>query len=437
MPGDGICWLKAVPVTEGLFFDEATIVVRGGDGGNGCVSFRREKFVPLGGPNGGNGGAGGDVYLRANRGLNTLVAFTKRRHFRAEDGGPGQGKGMQGRSGAPLYIDVPTGTVVRDAATGEILGDLVRHGQTLLVARGGRGGRGNAVFATPTRQAPRFAERGEPGQERTLRLELKLIADVGVVGKPNAGKSTLLSRVSAARPKIADYPFTTLTPNLGVVEIDERTLVMADIPGLIEGAHEGAGLGLQFLRHVERTRLLVHLLDGASPDPVADFHAINRELALYSEKLAAKPQVVALNKMDLPEVQERYPAIRQALLPQAGEVYAISAVTGQGVRELLRVLAERLASLPREEPETEELFVFRPHQREDTTITITQEAPGVFRVSGQEIERLARMTDWSNEEAIERFERILQARGATAKLQEAGVELGDTVIIGEIELEWR
>jgi GTP-binding protein len=420
----------------GLFFDQATITVRAGDGGNGCVSFRREKFIPLGGPDGGDGGRGGNVYLRANKGLNTLIAFSRRRHFRAEDGGPGLSKGMRGRDGEDLYIEVPLGTVVRDKAAQEVLGDLTIHGQVLLVARGGRGGRGNEAFKSPTRQAPRFAEKGEPGQERTLVLELRLIADVGLVGKPNAGKSTLLASVSAARPKIADYPFTTLSPNLGVVEVDGQSFVMADIPGLIEGAHQGAGLGLTFLRHVERTRLLVHLLDGASADPLADYRAINRELALYSEKLASKPQIVVLNKMDLPEVPARYEALRQALQGEVEQLLAISALTRQGVPELLRAISARLAQLPREEPRPS-VFVFRPHEKESTLFTVTRERPGVYRLEGEEIERLARMTDWTNIESIERFERILQARGISAKLVEAGVELGDTVIIGDLELEWR
>jgi len=419
-----------------VFFDEATITVRAGKGGNGCVSFRHEKFVPLGGPDGGSGGSGGSVYLRANKGLNTLVTFTKRRHFGAEDGGPGLGKGMQGRNGEDVYVEVPLGTVVRDQASQEVLGDLTIHDQVLLVARGGRGGRGNQVFKSPTRQAPGFAEKGEPGQERTLALELRLIADVGLVGKPNAGKSTLLASVSAARPKIADYPFTTLSPNLGVVEVGEHSFVMADIPGLIEGAHEGAGLGLAFLRHVERTRLLVHLLDGASADPLADYRAINRELALYSQELAAKPQIVVLNKMDLPEASEHYASLQQALEGEVEQLAAISALTKEGVRELLWIIVARLAEMPKEEPQPA-LYVFRPHEKESVLFTVTREGPGVYRVSGEEIERLARMTDWSNIEGMERFERILQARGISARLVEAGVELGDTVIIGDFELEWR
>jgi GTP-binding protein len=418
-----------------LFFDEATMVARAGHGGNGCVSFRREKFVPFGGPDGGHGGAGGNVYLRVNPQLNTLIAFSRRRHFIAEKGQHGQGRRMHGRNGENLYVDVPPGTTVRDRASGEIIGDLTQPGLELLVARGGRGGRGNEAFKTSTRQAPRFAEKGEPGEERIIDLELRLIAAVGLLGKPNAGKSTLLSRVSAARPKIADYPFTTLTPNLGTVEVDQRTFVMADIPGLIEGAHEGAGLGLQFLRHVERTRLLVHLLDGASPDPAADHAAINRELALYSNRLAAKPQLVVLNKLDLPEARQRWSSLAHDLGVE--EVLGISAVTGEGLDGVLRRVMDLLAELPDEEPE-QELFVFRPLERQESTaFTIEQDGPGVFRVRGEEIERLAQMTDWSNDESMERFERIMISRGISAQLDEAGVKLGDTVYVGEIDLEWR
>lgn len=418
-----------------MLFDQVTIVVRGGSGGNGCVSFRREKYVPFGGPNGGNGGRGGNVYLRVNTQLNTLVPFTRRRHFVASDGGHGMGKGMRGTAGDDLYVDVPPGTVVRNHETQEVLGDLHKVGQTLLVAPGGRGGRGNETFKTPTHQAPRFAEKGEPGAELTLGLELKLIADVGLLGKPNAGKSTLLASVSAARPKIADYPFTTLSPNLGVVETDDITFVMADIPGLIEGAHAGAGLGLQFLRHVERTRLLVHLLDGTSLDPIEDYLAINRELALHSEKLAAKPQIVVLNKIDVTEVRELLPDLREALPPEAGEVLAISAATHDGVRHLLRAIVRRLAELPVEEPDPE-MYVFRMPEREDDTYTITKIAHDTYRVEGQEIERLAVMTDWNSDESLERFERILGSRGISAALEEAGVELGDTVFIGDFELVW-
>ncbi len=436
-----------------VFFDEAKIHVKAGDGGNGIVAFRREKFVPFGGPCGGNGGRGGHIFLVADAGLNTLIAFKRRQHFRAERGMHGGGKNKQGRNGQDLRIPVPVGTVVRDAETGELLADLVADGQEVIVAHAGKGGRGNAVFATPTNQAPRFAEKGEPGEERWLRLELKLIADVGIVGLPNAGKSTLLSVVSAARPKIADYPFTTLTPNLGVVEIDNHTFVLADIPGLIEGAHAGAGLGHQFLRHIERTRLIIHLLDGASANPLVDFEVVNRELELYSPRLAAKPQIVVLNKLDLPEAQAAWPRVQAAMNRQGLPVLAISAVTGQGVPELLRRIVNLLAELPELEPfavpslrsglrlragvDEEPIPVLR--QADDANIfEIERAGPQFFRVHSPRLERLARITDWDNDEAVARFQRVSQAMGVDEALAKAGASLGDTVAIGEVvELEWQ
>ncbi len=418
-----------------MFFDEARIYVKGGDGGNGCVSFRREKGVPRGGPDGGNGGRGGDVYLVATPHLNTLVKFKKRRHFRAERGGHGKGKNQTGKRGKDLFIEVPLGTVVRDAETGELIGDLVEEGQMVLVARGGRGGRGNAAFAAPTYQAPRLAERGEPGEERWLDLELKLIADVGIIGVPNAGKSTLLAAVSAARPKIADYPFTTLEPNLGVVSLDEMTsFVMADIPGLIEGAHRGKGLGHEFLRHIERTRLLIHLLDGAAADPLADYRAVNRELALFSRRLAAKPQLVVLNKIDLPQAQRVWPSIKEAMVERKREAMVISALTGEGVKEMLWRVAEMLKGLPLEEAISPEVKVFHPLKEE--TFTISRE-DGAWRVQGRKIERVAAMTNWNLEEAVQRFQRIMEAMGVIEALKRAGVQAGDTVYIGDVELEWR
>jgi len=330
-----------------VFFDEAKINVKAGDGGDGCVSFRREKYVPLGGPNGGDGGKGGNVYLAANPHLNTLIGFKRRVHFKAKRGGHGKGKGQKGRQGDDVLVEVPPGTVVRDAGTGEFVADLMEEGQRALVAQGGQGGRGNAAFATSTNQAPRIAERGAPGQERWLYLELKLIADVGIVGVPNAGKSTLLSAVSAARPKIAAYPFTTLEPNLGVVALGDYTsFVMADIPGLIEGAHAGAGLGHEFLRHIERTRMIIHLLDGASADPLGDYESINEELALFDSELARKPQLVVLNKMDLPQAQELWSSVGQAMKAQGQGAMSISAVTGEGIKEMLRTVAEMLARSP-------------------------------------------------------------------------------------------
>lgn len=420
---------------EGYFFDEATIHVRAGNGGDGCVNFRREKYVPLGGPDGGNGGAGGNVYVVANRRLNTLIQFQRQQHFRAESGGRGQRKNMQGKRGADVFIYVPLGTVVRDAQTGELLADFVRDGQQVLVAQGGRGGRGNAAFASPTNQAPRLAEKGEPGQTRSLRLELKLIADVGIIGMPNAGKSTLLAAVSAARPKIADYPFTTLTPNLGVANVDGKSLVLADIPGLIEGAHAGAGLGTGFLRHIERTRVLVHLLNGAADNPLQDWEKINTELELFSPALAAKPQVVVLNKMDLPQAQALWPAVQHAMTERHLPVFAISAATRQGTLELLRALVGLLESLPEEVTTTAEPRVFRPTEAEDA-FEITSEN-GIFHVRGRRIERVAAMTDWNNDEAIARFQRIIKAMGIEDALRAAGVQPGDTVFVGEYELEWQ
>jgi len=419
-----------------MFFDEARIYVRGGDGGDGCVAFRREKFVPFGGPSGGNGGAGGDVYLVADRNLNTLIHFKQRVHFKAGRGGRGSGKNQQGKRGEDRLIPVPPGTVVYDADSGEFLGDLVEDGQRVRVARGGRGGRGNAAFASPTHQAPRLAEHGEPGQERWLRLELKLIADVGLVGMPNAGKSTLLAAVSAARPKIADYPFTTLQPNLGVVTVDGyQSFVLADLPGLIEGASQGAGLGHQFLRHVERTRLLLHLLDGAAANPLADYETINRELAQYSQRLALKPQIVVLTKMDLPDAQARWPQVQEAMRERGTEAYAISAVSGQGVQPLMRRAFDLLQSLPSPEPPGEQVAVFRPAGREEA-FTIVREADG-WRVRGARVERVAAMTPFTLPEAAARFQRQLEAMGVTAALEEAGVRPGDLVRIGERELEWQ
>jgi len=418
---------------ESYFFDEATIHIRAGDGGNGAVSFRREKFVPLGGPNGGNGGGGGDVYLIANRHLNTLIQFQRQQHFRAESGGKGDRKDMQGKSGSDLFIDVPPGTVVRDAETGEALADLVQDGQKVLVAKGGRGGRGNAFFTSPTNQAPRIAEKGEPGQVRSLKLELKLIADVGIIGVPNAGKSTLLAAVSAARPKIADYPFTTLSPNLGVATVDEESIVLADIPGLIEGAHAGAGLGMAFLRHVERTRVCIHLLDGATEDPLHDFETINSELDLFSPKLAAKPQVVALNKMDLPQAQELWPVVQNAMRKRHLPVYAVSAATGQGTLELLRAVRQLLQVTPGEPTTAVEAEVFRPVDEDAFEIVRDGDS---LRVRGKRIERAAVMTDWANDEAIARFQRIIKAMGILDALQKAGVRTGDTILIGNHELEW-
>ena len=331
------------------FVDEARIHVRAGDGGNGCISFRREKFIPRGGPNGGDGGKGGDVILQADGQLATLLDLTYPREFRAPKGTHGKGKDQTGKNGEDLIIRVPAGTLVRGDQTDEVLQDLLFHGQQFVAAEGGRGGRGNARFATPTLRAPRRAEKGEKGQERHLRLELRLLADVGLVGYPNVGKSTFLSRISSARPKIADYPFTTLTPNLGVVSRENhRSFVVADIPGLIEGASKGAGLGLTFLRHVERTRLLIHLLDVSedlSRDAVKNFHAVSDELRAYNPVLQEKKQIIALNKIDLPSVRERAGEIKKRFEKMGHPLYLISGQTGEGVEKLMEAVSREFESM--------------------------------------------------------------------------------------------
>ncbi len=331
------------------FIDEAKIYIKSGAGGRGCVSFRREKYVPRGGPNGGDGGNGGDVVMITNENMSSLLDHRYRQHYRAKRGEHGKGKDMHGKNADTLYIPVPVGTIVRDFDTGEVLGDLTEANETLLVAKGGRGGKGNARFATSTNQAPKTAEPGGESQERTLLLELKLLADVGIIGFPNAGKSTLISRISAARPKVADYPFTTLVPNLGVVSYgDGKTFVVADIPGIIEGAHEGAGLGIQFLKHIERTKLLIHLLD-LSPvtgrDPVEDYETLNRELKAYSRELSKKPQIVAPNKIDITESRLKLDEVKKYFDKKRIKIYPISSATGEGLKELVRETGKRLEKL--------------------------------------------------------------------------------------------
>jgi GTP-binding protein len=421
---------------ETLFFDEAKLFVQAGNGGNGCMSFRREKFVPMGGPDGGHGGNGGNVVFAVDPHLNTLLYLRKHPHWKAERGAHGQGKNKHGKNGADAIARVPRGTCVRDAETGQIIADLVRADDRVIVAHGGRGGRGNSAFVSSANQAPRFAEKGEPGEARTLMLELKLLADIGIIGLPNAGKSTLLASVTAARPKIADYPFTTIVPNLGAALVDDRDVVLADIPGLIEGAHAGAGLGDKFLRHIERTRVLIHLLDGAADDPLAAFKTINRELAEYSQLLADKPQVVALNKMDLPDAQTKFSKIQKTLAHKKIKVFPISAATGQGVQDLLRAAVKRLdETSPEPESITEEMPVIRPGEDENA-FAISREGHA-FRLRGKKVERVVAMTNFEQNEAIHRLHRIFQAMGITIALQRAGVHEGDKVRIGEVELEWR
>jgi GTP-binding protein len=427
-----------------MFIDQATILVRSGKGGDGAIHFRREKYVPRGGPDGGDGGHGGDVILEVNPHLNTLGNFQHKREFNAPPGAKGQRQNMTGKSADDLIVPVPPGTLVFDEASAELIGDLTEPGQRLIVCKGGRGGRGNQHFATSSNQAPRIAERGVPGEERTLRLELKLIADIGIVGVPNAGKSTFLSVVTNARPKIAPYPFTTLEPNLGVANLDEdTTLILADIPGLIEGAHMGIGLGHDFLRHIQRTRVLIHLLDGMAENPILDFAQINTELSLFDASLAQKPQVVALNKMDLPDVQARWPEIEAALKAKGYEPMSISAVAGTDVRKLLYRAAQLLEDAPPASAlptppagsATGEMPIYRPEE-DPRAFTITHTSEG-YRVSGASIERAAAMTYWEEEQSIRRFQNILKALGIEDALRKAGVQEGDTVFIGdEFELEW-
>ncbi len=418
-----------------MFFDEAKIFVKAGDGGDGMVAFRREKYVPRGGPSGGHGGNGGNVIMRVDPQLNTLIHFKYRSHFKADRGEHGGVKNMTGANGETVIIPVPPGTVVRHAETGALIADLMQPGQEVIVAHGGHGGRGNISFKNSINQAPRMAERGLPGIELWLKLELKLIADVGLLGVPNAGKSTLLSVVSEARPKIADYPFTTLQPNLGVVLMGHRDLVMADIPGLIEGASAGAGLGHQFLRHVERSRLLLHLLNGASPDPLAEFEQLNLELALFSPKLAAKPQVVVLNKIDLPDAQTHWTAIKARAEDLGWPVYQISAVTQQNVTMLIQKLFEQLDQLPPPEPlEEVEMPVFTLQQSPD--FFEVHKIPEGWQVTGPKIEQLARQTFWEGDEPVAHAYRVLERLGVHDALRQAGVQPGDTVFLHDVELEW-
>jgi len=419
-----------------MAFDEVKIYVRSGDGGDGIVTFRREKYMPRGGPSGGDGGNGGDIVFRVNPKLSTLAYFQRKIHFRAEVGKRGGSSNKTGASADHLMIDVPPGTVVRDTETDQVLADLVEPYAEFAVLKGGRGGRGNARFASSANQAPRIAEKGEPGQERWLILELKMIADIGLVGVPNAGKSTLLSVVSNAKPKIAAYPFTTLEPNLGVVLLDDEELVFADIPGLIEGAHMGVGLGHSFLRHVQRTRVLVHLLDGSSEHVLADYSQINTELALYDERLADRPQLVVFNKMDLPDAQTRWPEVKAALEERDVDAISISAATQQNVQLLKKKVFELVSQLP--PPEIHDSVETPLYELDDDNFSfeIVREDDGSYRVVGKRIERAAAMTYWDYDEAVLRFQDILETLGVSKSLMDAGVEVGDTVHIGDYELEW-
>lgn len=423
-----------------MFYDEVELYVKGGRGGNGAVAFRREKYVPYGGPAGGDGGKGGDVILVVNRHLNTLYHLHHRHKFKAEDGEHGRGKQQYGAGGDDLYVKVPPGTLVTDLETDRLLGDLTEPGEEFVIARGGKGGRGNMHFATSTNQAPRISEKGDPGEARHIKLELKLLADVGLVGKPNAGKSTLLSVTTAAEPKIASYPFTTLQPNLGVVALDaSTTFVMADLPGLIKGASQGKGLGHEFLRHIERTRVLIHLVDGTAPDPIEDLKSINGELAAFGHGLMSKPQIVAINKLDMPKAQKRFPALKATIEEMGYDVLGISALTHEGIRELLGHARQMLEQAPAPEPQKpgrEEPVVVHPDFSQEEGFTVGRVNEHTWRVRGGKIERAVQRTNLNQYQSLIRLHRYLRSKGVLDVLRKAGVKEEDTVYIGEYEMEW-
>lgn len=422
-----------------MFIDYAKIIIGSGKGGNGAITFRREKYVANGGPDGGDGGRGGSVYFRVDLGLNTLVDFKYKKKYLAQDGEAGSGARKTGKSGEDLYIDVPQGTVVRDEETGKVIADLSEEGQVECVLKGGKGGKGNVHYATATRQIPNFAETGEPGVEKTVILELKLIADVGLLGYPNVGKSTLLSRMTTAKPKIADYHFTTIEPNLGVVKLaNGSSFVMADIPGLIEGASEGVGLGLKFLRHVERTRLLIHVIDVAGTegrDPVQDFYKINAELSNYSEKLSNKLQVVAANKIDVMQDEENYRRLEKVAKQKGYEIFKISAVTGEGLNELFNRVAELLKEIPKQELEEVDKTVYYNYEDENEGWRITREN-NTFIIDGKEIENVMRRVNFSDYESLAYFHNTLKKMGIEAELKRRGIKEGDIVKIFDLEFQY-
>jgi GTP-binding protein len=425
-----------MPIGIAMFLDEVKIFVASGKGGDGIVHFRREKYVPQGGPDGGDGGDGGNVVLEALSTLSTLSKFRHQKRFVAQEGKRGGGSNKTGARGKEVVIQVPCGTIVYDDQSGDILADLVEHGERIVLLRGGKAGKGNARFATSRNQAPRMAERGEPGEERWLKLELRLIADVGIVGMPNAGKSTLLAAVTNARPKIAAYPFTTLQPNLGVADLDvDAQLVLADIPGLIEGAHEGVGMGFAFLRHIQRTRVLIHVIDGSALDPRADFSQVNTELALFDESLIKKPQFVALNKMDMPGVTDLWPDMLEEFKDLGYQAFPISALARTGLKPLLWAAYNAREDV-QVEVQDDEIPVYRLED-DPEAFEIFREEDGSWRVVGKAIERAAAMTYWEYEEAVRRFQRILEHLGIQDALEEKGAQPGDTVHIGEFELEWQ
>lgn len=427
-----------------MFVDQVKIYVKAGNGGDGMVAFRREKFVPNGGPAGGDGGKGADVVFVVDEGLRTLVDFRFKRIFKAEHGEHGMSKSMHGRGAEDLVVKVPQGTIVKDIDTGEIIADLVAHGQRAVIAKAGRGGRGNKRFATPANPAPELSENGEPGQERNVQLELKVLSDVGLVGFPSVGKSTLLSVVSAARPKIAAYHFTTIVPNLGMVDAgDGRSFVMADLPGLIEGASQGVGLGHQFLRHIERTRVIVHVIDMSGSEgrvPYEDYMAINNELEQYNLRLMERPQIIVANKMDMPDAEENLNEFKTKIAEDI-PVFPISAVTKTGLRELLLAIADKLETTPEFplneilEQEDEDTVLYK-YVAEEPDFEISREPDGTFVLSGAKIERLFTMTNFERDASISRFARQLRAMGVDEALRKRGAKDGDIVRLLDYEFEF-
>ncbi|MGO4887429.1 GTPase ObgE [Anaerobacillus sp. MEB173] len=425
-----------------MFVDVVKIYVKGGDGGNGMVAYRREKYVPKGGPAGGDGGKGSDVVFEVDEGLRTLMDFRYQRHFKGARGEHGRPKNQHGKNGEDMVVKVPPGTTVIDDDTKEVIADLVHHGQRAVIAKGGRGGRGNSRFATPTNPAPEIAENGEPGIERYVVLELKVLADVGLVGFPSVGKSTLLSVVSAAKPKIADYHFTTITPNLGVVETeDNRSFVMADLPGLIEGAHQGVGLGHQFLRHIERTKVIVHVIDMSGlegRDPYDDYVKINEELKQYNLRLTERPQIIVANKMDMPNSEENLIEFKNKLTDDV-PIFPISAITKKGLRELLLAVVDKVEQTPEfplhEEKEVQTRVMYRHEEKQDP-FKVTRDDDGAYVISGVEIEKLFKMTDFSRDESVRRFSRQMRGMGIDEALRERGAQDGDIVRLLNFEFEF-
>ena len=421
-----------------MFIDRARIFVQSGKGGDGMSSFRREKFVPKGGPDGGDGGHGGNVVLVADRNVNTLVDFRFRRLFKAKPGGKGQGANCYGRNAEDLLITVPLGTIVKDEESGQIIADLSHDGQQAVVAKGGRGGRGNWHFRSRSNRTPTFAERGEPGEERWLRLELKVLADIGLLGYPSVGKSSILRKVSAAQPEVAAYHFTTLNPILGVVDLsDHRSFVMADIPGLIEGASEGVGLGHDFLRHIERTKILVHVLDVSGMegrDPIEDYEKINEELRKYSEKLSRKKQIIAANKIDMLGDSDNLERLKAYMDERGQEVYPICAMTGEGLEVLLERLWDLLETYVEEPEEIAEEVVYKAQDKPDFEVKRADD--GAFVITGPRIENLVAMTNFDDDQSLRRFQRIWRYMELDKLLKEKGICDGNTVRICEMEFEY-